>query len=121
MISQDNSGEKNTPSPKLESQTELENLVNVLGLLSIRSHSTLNELASKKRISNKNMETYLSSLLNYGLLSKTSQGKKLTATFSLTQRGINVLRYFRPFEKKSEIEFESEEKKWAISKLVVRK
>jgi predicted transcriptional regulator len=120
MIPQDNSGYKNTSSPKLESQTKLETLVNVLGLLSIRSPSTLSELATKKRICNKNMETYLGSLLNQGLIRKTSQGKKLTTTFSLTQRGINVLKYFRPSQKKTQIEFESEAKKWAISKLVVR-
>ena len=120
MISQDNSGEKNTPSPKLESQTELETLVNILGLLSIRSPSTLNELASKKRISSKNMETYLGSLLNQGLIRKASQGNKLTTAFSLTQRGINVLAYFRPSQKKAQIEFQFEAKKWAISKLVVR-
>lgn len=119
MISQDNNEEKNTPSPKIESQTNLEILVNVLDLLSINP-STLNEIASKKSISNKNMDTYLGFLLHQGLINKTNQGKKLTAIFSLTQRGINALRSFRPLEKKSQIEFESEEKKWAISKLVVR-
>ena len=77
MISQDNIGEKNAPSPKLESQTKLETLVNVLGLLTIRSPSTSNELAIKKRISNNNMEIYLGTLLNHGLINKTSQGKKL--------------------------------------------
>jgi predicted transcriptional regulator len=120
MISQNNSGEKATPSPKLENQTKLETLVNVLGLLSIRSPSTLNELAIKKRIPSKNMEIYLGTLLNHGLIHKTSQCKKLIDSFSLTQRGINVLRYFKPLEKKSQIEFMCEEKKWAISKLVKR-
>ena len=120
MISQNNSGEKATPSPKLENQTKLETLVNVLGLLSIRKPSILNELVIKKRISNKNMETYLGTLLDHNLISKTSQTKKLSATFSLTQRGINVLIYFRPFKKKSQIRFISEEKKWAFSKLVKR-
>jgi predicted transcriptional regulator len=120
MISQDNSGEKNKPSLKLESQTKLETLVNVLGLLFIKNLSTLNELAVKKSITAKNMETYLGLLLNQGLIRKTSQSKKLTAGFSLTQRGIDVLTYFRPFQTKSQIEPISEEKKWAISKLVVR-
>jgi predicted transcriptional regulator len=119
MISQDNNGEKNTPSPKIESQTNLEILVNVLDLLSINP-STLNEIASKKRMPNKNMNTYLGFLLHQGLINKTNQGKKLTAIFSLTQRGITALRSFSPLEKTSHIEFESEEKKWAISKLVVR-
>jgi predicted transcriptional regulator len=120
MISEDNIGEKYTPSPKLKNQTKLETLVNVLYLLSKRSPSTLDELASKKRISNKNMETYLDALLDQGLISKISQSKKLTATFSLNQRGTNVLIYFKPFHRKSKIEFISEEKKWAISKLVKR-
>jgi predicted transcriptional regulator len=119
MISQDNNGKKNTPSHKIESQTNLEILVNVLDLLSINP-STLNEIASKKRISNKNMKTYLGFLLHQGLINKTNQGKKLPAIFSLTQQGSNALRSFRPLEKTSHIEFESEEKKWAISKLVVR-
>ena len=119
MVSQDNSGEKNTHSPKLESQTNLEILVNTLSLISI-SPSTSNELASEERISNKNMDTYLGFLLNQGLIYKTNQGKKLTAVFSLTQRGLNALKTFRPLEKKSQIEFESDEKKWAISKLVKR-
>ena len=119
MIAQDNNREKNTPSPKIESQTNLEILVNVLDLLSINP-STLNEIARKKRISNKNMNTYLDFLLYQGLINKTNQGKKITAIFYLTQRGSNALRSFRPLENKNQIEFESEEKKWAISKLVVR-
>ncbi len=119
MISQDNSGEKNIPSPKFESQSNLEILVDVLALLSI-SPSTLNELASKKRMSNKNMKTYLGFLLYQGLINKTNQDKKSTTVFSLTQRGIRAERSFRPHEKKNQIEFESEAKKWAISKLVVR-
>ena len=119
MVSQDNSREKNTPSPKLESQTNLQILVNMLSLLSI-SPSTLNELSSVERISNKNMDAFLGFLLNQGLINKTKQGKKLTAVFYLTQRGINALKTFRPLEKKSQIEFESGEKKWAISKLVKR-
>ena len=120
MISQKNSGEKYKPSPKLDSQTTLETLVNLLGMLSVRSPSTLNELSIKKRISNKNMENYLGTLLKHKLISKTKQTKKLTDTFSLTQRGINVLRYFRPHKKKSQLGFISDEKKWAISKLVKR-
>ena len=119
MVSQDNSREKNTPSPKLESQTNLQILVNILSLLSI-SPSTLNELSIKERISNKNMDAFLGFLLNQGLINKTKQGKKLTTVFYLTQRGINALKTFRPLEKKSQIGFESEEKKWAISKLVKR-
>jgi predicted transcriptional regulator len=119
MISQDNNGEKNRPWPKVERQTNLEILVNVLSLLSI-SPLTLTELASKKRISKKNMKTYLGFLLNQGLINKTNQGKKLTTVFSMTQQGIKAERSFRPLEKKSQMEFESEEKKWVISKLVVR-
>ena len=117
MVSQDNSEEKNTTSPKLESQTNLQILVNMLSLLFI-SPSTLNELSSVERISNKNMDAHLGFLLNLGLINKT--GKKLNAVFYLTQTGINALKTFRPLEKKSQIEFEYEEKKWAISKLVKR-
>jgi predicted HTH transcriptional regulator len=120
MISQDNSGEKNSLSPKLKCQTKLETLVNVLDLLYRISPSTLDELSSKKRISNKNMETHLDALLDQGLISKIGQSKKLTTTFLLNQQGINVLIYFKSFQKKRQIEFISEEKKWAISKLVVR-
>jgi predicted transcriptional regulator len=93
----------------------------VLGLLSTKSPSTLNELANEKRISSKNMKTHLGFLLNQGLISKTGQGKKLPAVFSLTQLGTYVLICFRPFQEKIQIESMSEEKKWAISKLVVRK
>jgi predicted transcriptional regulator len=92
----------------------------VLGLLSIKSPSTLNELANEKRIPIKNMKTHLGFLLKQGLISKTSQGKKLPAVFSLTQLGTYVLIVFRPFQEKIQSESISEEKKWAISKLVMR-
>jgi predicted transcriptional regulator len=93
----------------------------VLGLLSIKSPSTLYEISNEKRISCKNMKIHLGFLFNQGLISKTGQGRKLPAVFSLTQLGTNVLIYFKPFQEKIQSESISEEKKWAISKLVVRK
>ena len=121
MISQDNNGEKKKFWPKFERQTNIEIMVNVLRLLSI-GPLTLNELVSKKRISSKKMKTYLGFLFVQGLIiiSKTNQGNNLTTVFSLTQQGIKAERSFRPLEENSQIEFESEVKKWASSKLVVR-
>ena len=117
MVSQDNSEEKNTTSPKLESQTNLQILVNMLSLLFI-SPSTLNELSSVERISNKNMDAHLGFLLNLGLIKQNRQ--EIKCCFLLDSTGINALKTFRPLEKKSQIEFEYEEKKRAISELVKR-
>jgi predicted transcriptional regulator len=107
MVRQDKNGEKNALSSNLGSQTKLETLVNILGM-SIINISTLSDLANEKKISSKNMKAYLGSLLNQGLIRKTSQDKKFKIAFSLTQRGINVLRYFGTCQMKSQIELKFE-------------
>ncbi len=79
-------------------RSKLETYVDILQILALRGPQKMTHVMYKANLNSKVTKENLDFLMEKGLVEERS-GKKGGLTFSVTQNGLNVVRYFRELQK----------------------
>jgi predicted transcriptional regulator len=78
-------------------RSHLEKYIEIIGVLAQNGPLKLTPIMYKANLNSNVLKKHLNFLVKQGLIEKRTIGKAKTI-FAITQRGINVLKYFQPFK-----------------------